>query len=146
MQLPRLDGRIYFIIGCAVLLSGCNTRSDEVRAKEVSHARAIAALYFRATSLLGRPPENEQEFKEAVSQGQMDLNVLGVDSVDELFVSDRDGQPLVIVYGKTPQGVARGVIGYEQTGKDGVRLVALNNGQVVEADGAKFAELVKGKP
>ena len=135
---------------CLVLLSvtvlGCTSHRDEVRAKEVSHARAIATLYFRAASTLGRPPENEQEFKQAAAQGQMDLGVLGVDSVDELFVSDRDAQPLTMVYGKAPQGVARGVIAYEQTGKDGIRLVAFNNGQVIEANQAKFAELVKRSP
>jgi hypothetical protein len=124
----------------AALLVGCGSNVG-ASPKGVSHVGAISALYFKATSVLGRNPADEQEFKTAIGQGPMDLDVLGVSSVDELFVSDRDGQPLVILYGPQPKN-SRGVIAYEQTGKDGVKLVGTSNGQVIEADATQFAKLV----
>jgi hypothetical protein len=143
----RLARRLIVLASLSILaVVGCSGGNAEATRKQVSHVRAVAALYFRAHSALGKNPENEQEFKNAVSHGKMDLDVLGVSSVDELFISDRDGQPLVIVYGQQPKGVAPGVIAYEQTGKDGVRLVGTSNGQVIEADAARFAELVKSPP
>jgi hypothetical protein len=126
----------------APLLSGCGSGSANNHIKQTSHVRAIAALYFTANSVLGKNPSNEQEFKNVLSQRKMDLGVLGVSSVDELFVSDRDDQPLVIIYGPQPKGAAQGVIVYEQIGKDGVKLVGTSNGQVIEADAAQFAKLV----
>jgi hypothetical protein len=132
-------GRFWLALLAAALFAGCGP-DEQARQKGVSHVRAISALYFKATSVLGRNPADEQEFKAAVSQGEMDLDVLGVSSVDELFVSDRDGQPLVILYGAQPKS-SQGVIAYEQTGKDGIRLVGTSNGQVIEADAAQFAKL-----
>jgi hypothetical protein len=128
----------------AALLVGCGSSVGSAP-KGVSHVGAISALYFKAASVLGRNPADEQEFKTAIGQGEMDLDVLGVSSVDELFVSDRDGQPLVILYGPRPKN-SQGVIAYEQTGKDGVRLVGTSNGQVIEADAAQFAKLVPAAP
>jgi hypothetical protein len=123
-----------------VLLMGCGGGSAGTnRAKEVSHVGAITTLYFRADSVLRKSPASEQEFKEVIAQQNIDPDVLGVGSTDELFVSDRDGQPLVIIYGQTaPQGV----VAYEQAGKDGVRLVGFKNGQIEETDPARFAKLV----
>jgi hypothetical protein len=128
----------------AALLVGCGSSVGSAP-KGVSHVGAISALYFKAASVLGRNPADEQEFKTAIGQGEMDVNVLGVSSVDELFLSDRDGQPLVILYGPRPKN-SQGVIAYEQTGKDGVRLVGTSNGQVIEADAAQFAKLVPAAP
>lgn len=128
--------------GMALLLAavvGCDGAASVKRDKEISHVGAVTTLYFRAKSTLGKPPASEQEFKEVIAQDNVDPGVLGVDSVDELFVSDRDGQPLVVDYGQTsPQGV----VVYEQVGKDGVRLVGFTSGQIEEADAAKFAQLV----
>jgi hypothetical protein len=123
----------------AAALAGCGSGAPAKRNKEISHVGAVTTLYFRATSKLGKPPTSEQEFKDVIAQDNVDPGVLGVGSVDELFVSDRDGQPLVVDYARTsPQGV----VVYEQVGKDGVRLVGFTSGQVEEADAAKFAQLV----
>jgi hypothetical protein len=140
MNVPSIRRLCLFAAATAGLCLGCGSGADAQKAG-ISHVRAISALYFKATSVLGRHPADEQEFKTAVSQGPMDLDVLGVSSIDELFVSDRDGQPLVILYGAPSKGV-KGVIAYEQTGVDGVRLVGTSNGQVIEAEAAHFAKLV----
>ncbi len=129
-----------FALLAFVLLMGCGGGSVGTnRAKEISHVGAITTLYFRADSVLRKSPASEQEFKEVIAQQNVDPGVLGVGSADELFVSDRDGQPLVIIYGQTaPQGV----VAYEQVGKDGVRLVGFKNGQIDAADATRFAKLV----
>jgi hypothetical protein len=126
----------------ALLLIGCNAGAREAKKKETSHVRAITALYARASSTLGHNPKNEQEFKSAVSGADVNLKAFGVENIDELFVSERDGKPLVILYGPAPKGVAPGVIVYEQEGAGGVRQVGFKIGQVEEADATRFAELV----
>ena len=78
-----------------------------------------------------------------MAKAPVKLDVFGVSSTDELFISERDEQPLVIIYGKTPTGVAPGVVAYEKLGVDGVRQVGFKIGQVEEADAARFAELVR---
>jgi hypothetical protein len=130
---------IALIVGSLV---GCGGSSSGARSKDVSHLRAITALYFQANSRLGKNPANEEEFKQSIASSNVDWSTLGVSGADELFVSDRDGKPLVIVYGPPPQGRPMSVVAYEQEGLDGVRLVGMSNGQVQEADAAQFAKLV----
>lgn len=123
-----------------VVAAGCGGGSAGTnREKEISHVGAITTLYFRADSILRKSPATEQEFKEVIAQQNVDPGVLGVGSIDELFISDRDGQPLVVNYGQT---APLGVVAYEQVGKDGVRLVGFKNGQIEEADAARFAKLI----
>jgi hypothetical protein len=135
----RRKGMLLALLSAAVL-AGCGG-AVPTGAKQISHVHAITTLYFRATSTLGRAPASEQEFKEAINQGKVDLRVLGVGNIDELFVSDRDGLPIVIVYGKD-KGKTPDVVAYEQTGVEGVRLVGNRAGQVTEVDAAEFAKLV----
>ena len=142
--IKRLLGMVLMAFAPLVvaILAGCGGGSGSAanRSKEISHVGAITTLYFRAASLLGKNPENEQEFKEVIAKDNIDPGVLGVDSTDELFISDRDGQPLIINYGQALGG--QGVVAYEQMGVDGVRLVGFKNGQIEEADAARFAKLV----
>lgn len=128
------------------MIAGCGGGSGDVRSKETSHIRAITSLYAKSVSILGRNPANEQELKEVIAQSDVNLAVFGVASSDELLISERDGQPLVIVYGQSPKGVAPGVITYEQVGVDGSRQVGFKIGQIEDADAARFAELVPAPP
>lgn len=106
--------------------------------EETSHLRLLTNLYVKAARELGRTPKNEQELKDAISKLDVSLERMNVASIDELFVSERDGQPFVIVFGRSPQGV----VAYEQTGADGVRQVGFKLGNIEEADEARFRELV----
>lgn len=138
----RIDKRCFVLLAALVIACGCSGVSKEVRNRELSHIRAITALYARAASTLGHDPGDEAEFKSAITQLSFDPMKFGAESVDELFISERDGLPLVIFYGSAPRGVAPGVIAHEQAGVDGVRLVGFKIGQIEEADAARFAELV----
>ena len=66
-----------------------------------------------------------------------------VGSFDELFVSERDGQPLVVVYGSPPKD--SDVVVYEQTGVNGKRLVGHRIGMVEEVDEAQYKDLTASK-
>ena len=86
---------------------------------------------------------SEVEFKKylASQKGKM-LDVLKVENPDELFVSERDGQPYVVGYGPTATGKPRDVVAYEKEGVDGKRMVGYSTGVVVELDEQQFREAV----
>ncbi|MBA3484608.1 MAG: hypothetical protein H0T51_22620 [Pirellulales bacterium] len=105
-----------------------------------SRIRYLTMLHAKISSELGRPPKDEGEFKEAIGKSDVDLKALKVESLDELFVSERDGQPMVVAYGPSPFGVD--VVAYEQTGVNGMRQVGHKIGMVEEVDEARFRELV----
>ena len=129
------------MVVAATSLVGCGGYGSAA-AKNVPHLRVVTALYFQANSKLGKNPSNEEEFKQAITSANVDWSTLGVSGVDEILISDRDGKPLVIVYGPPPQGRPFSVVAYEQEGLNGVRLVGTSDGQVQAADAAKFAQLV----
>lgn len=142
-----MDRSIRFQFGAtlaaiSLALSGCGGGTPAAGHNEVSHLRAITALYFRAASSLGHNPTSEAEFKQAIADAKPDLGVLGVNGIDELFVSERDGKPIVVRYGPDSGRAGRGVVAYEQEGVNGVRLVGSASGQIQEADATQFAQLV----
>lgn len=129
------------LCGSALLvLAGCGGSAPAGSQK--SHVKGLSALYVKAAFDLSRNPANEQEFKAALAKAPINLDPLGVSSIDELFTSDRDGQPLVVLYGPTPKGVDPGVVAYEQEGVDGKRLVGFRAAGVEEADEARLKQLV----
>jgi hypothetical protein len=129
------------LVAIAASAIGCGSKPTAANNKELSHLRAVTALYFQANSRLGKNPTSAEEFKESIAAGNPDWSKLGVSGPDELFISERDGKPLVILYGPSKSGPF-GAVAYEQEGLNGVRLVGMINGQVQEADAAQFAKLV----
>src|SRR5262245_51638777 len=118
------------IVVVALSLPGCSGVSQKKSGQAASpHLTAILSLYNYCKSNTGRPPANEAEFKQFVAKnGAAIMEAMHVASSDEFFVSERDGEPFVIVYGKRPKGVGEDVIAYEHTGVDGTRLVAFGIG------------------
>lgn len=98
----------------------------------------------------GKPPASEAEFKKYVeAQSPQDLANLGVTDPAKLWISSRDNQPYVIVYGDVsgPPGPAgKPVVAYESKGVGGKRYVASSLGAVDEVDEARFRELVPAAP
>ena len=94
----------------------------------------------------GQPPANEAEFRTFVEkEGPSLLEQFALKDVSSLFVSSRDNQPYVILYGPLsgPPGPAgQPVFAYEKTGVGGKRMVASGLGAVEEVDEARFKELV----
>jgi len=121
-------------------LLACAPSSNKDAERELSHIRLITSLYVRAASQLRHNPKDEAEFKQAIASSDVKLENLRVNAIDELFVSERDGKPLVVIYGA--QLPASGVIVYEQEGVNGLREVGYALGKVAEVDAAEFAKLV----
>src|SRR5262249_11318649 len=126
----------------ACIASGCHSNdSGAANKQETSHLKPLVVLYTSASTALHHPPQNEAEFKKyiALQKGRM-LDVLHVDNPDELFVSERDGQPYVINYGPPANGKERSVVAYEKDGVNGNRMVGYMSGVVVELDEEHFRE------
>jgi hypothetical protein len=134
---------------CALAL-GCGTRTASQPQQE-SRLKALAVLYGQfMPQHRGQPPANEAEFKKFIeSQAKTLSNNFGINDPASVLVSERDGKPYGIVYGK-PTGPAElagaPVIAYEQEGVGGKRFVANSLGAVEEVDGARFRQLVPGAP
>ncbi len=150
---PR--GLCVLAVGCIAVVagvSGCGG-SAESREREQSNIKPLAVLYgqFLSTNR-GQPPATEQQFKDYVKSRGPDLSdSYGVASVDELFVSSRDGKPYVIRSGAEAQQGEPGpdgsrVVIYEAEGVDGKRYVATAMGAVEEVDEARFKQLVPSGP
>jgi hypothetical protein len=123
-----------------VVLAGCTGNQGAGPSVQLSHVRLLTGMHTRASTQLRRPPKDEQEFKEFIKSSNVSLETMGVNSVDEMFISERDGQPLGVAYG-SPQG-GSDVVVWETVGVDGKRLVGHSIGMVEEVDEAKFKELV----
>jgi hypothetical protein len=126
-------------LGCSTQESGSDGTTDVSRIKEIT---MLYVSFLNRNS--GRPPANEEEFKRYVAErGEPLFNAAGVSSADELFVSPRDNEPYVILYGSdAAKLISKGIVAYERTGVDGRRLVGQRTGSVEELDEAAFRQLV----
>lgn len=133
----------------ATVLVGCTSQEvKRTQEAENSHLRWLLRLYALASDQAqGRPPKSEESFKQFISgmdAGARDrlLAGAGVSSTDELFVSERDGQPYVIIYGKPARKMDGGIVAYEQQGVNGLRFVGRRVGAVEEVDDQQFKVMV----
>jgi hypothetical protein len=122
---------------------GCHGSDENAVKRESSHVRLLTNLHGLASSKLGHAPHDEQEFKQGIAAAHMSPEKLKVGSIDELFVSERDGQPLVVVYGTPPKN--SDVVVYEQVGVNGKRQIGHRIGMVEEVDEAQYKELTAFK-
>jgi len=133
-----------------VLAIGCGTQRES-QEREESNLKPLAIFYGQFTGRhRGQPPASEAEFKEFVRSLPGDrLAGFNVSDPESLFISSRDGQPYVVIYGASngPPGPGGSpVVAYEQTGKGGKRFVASSLGAVEEVDETRFKELVPDAP
>ena len=136
----KLGLPIAILVGLGALAQGCGSGDASNAAKsEFSHIRLLTNLYVKAGRELRRDPKNEEEFKKAITDSGVSVANLRVDTIDELFVSERDGKPLVVIYGGPLPG--SDVIVHEQEGVNGMKEVGHKIGMVEEVDAARFAEL-----
>jgi hypothetical protein len=134
--------------GLLLLLSGCGSPfANPTHDVEKSHLRWLLKVRTHAVSQ-GQSLKSQDDYKRYIQNLEPELREkivqgAGVSNVEELFVSERDGQPYVIFYSQRPEGVANDLVGYEQTGVDGRRYVGYGLGVVgEEVDEQQFAELV----
>jgi hypothetical protein len=129
---------------CMVAI-GCRSQTKSL-AREQSGIKKLSIVYGRFLAQhRGRPPANEAEFKKYVQAlSPAELTSFGIEDSNQIFISNRDGKPYVIIYGpsKGPPGPGGApVIAYEQEGKEGKRWVASALGAVEEVDETRFRQL-----
>jgi len=111
----------FFTLGC----------SEEKPTPTASRLAAIGKLYqqFRSENR-GRVPNDEAEFRQFVeSQGDWVLEEAQAGSFDEMFISERDEKPLVLMYGKSRKWLNdMQVAVHETTGADGQVMVGYMSG------------------
>jgi hypothetical protein len=140
LSIERCGAPHAILLAIFCMLTGCESRPDDAVRKELSHIRLLTSLYVKASGHLGHSPKDEAEFKQAIADSDVKLENLRVNSIDELFVSERDGKPLVVIYGnRLPTS---GAIVYEKEGVNGKREVGFTIGRVDEVDEAKLNELI----
>jgi hypothetical protein len=128
------------------MLTGCG---DETQSPTAMKLKGIANMYVDGAinRFKNVGPPNETEFKNYLN-GQPD-HVLGShgfkkDAIDASFVSERDNEPFVIVYGIRITGISGKdgpMVAHEKTGRGGRVLVSLTNGKVLLVDEAGLKEL-----
>ncbi len=144
----RVRGRwMLGLVVAALLAAGC-TQQTQSKKQQESRLKPLSMLYGQYMGQhRGQPPQSEAEFKKFVESQKSFLNQFGITDPATLFISERDGQPYVVIYGK-PKGPAalagKPVIAYEKVGVGGKRFVASELGAVEEVDEARFKELVPG--
>jgi hypothetical protein len=148
----RIAARCLGLALGVALLAGCGSETTQLEPNDPSRIRmqTLAIGYARYLNRNdGKLPANETELKRFIAiQGMNSLTQRGITNVDELFVSPRDGQPLVVSYGteKLVRGfTADPIVAHEQTGVGGRRLVAFPSGAVVELEPEMFHKLPLAK-
>src|SRR5215213_10584823 len=123
-------------IGCVLLLCsffemGCSRHDPASRIGEMNDMKIkqLANLYMAHQTRNGsNGPKDEVGFREFIQKKMPAhrLEMMRVDpaKIDDLFVSDRDGQPFVIKYGQSGGVMSKTPVVFEKEGKDGTLQVA----------------------
>jgi hypothetical protein len=131
----------------ALALAGCGG-SNALESPTAKKLKSLSSLYASfAVGQNGNGPKTEKEFKDYVLKLPPQQLPLGIEPSNRevLFVSDRDGQPFVVVPGVSIRGMSgtsAPVVAHEQAGVGGRKLVAFANSKLEEADEARLKELV----
>ena len=142
------------LLATLTVFSGCGRTYDSkgaIAKLNATNAQRLSTLYVMfQRSNRGKGPPNEKAFREYISSiGAHLLARISVepDNLDPLFISDRDGQPLVIKWKKPgndrspPEPVV-----FEQEGVGGKRIVAFTGGKFEEVeDQAAYQQLLEKK-
>ncbi|CAN5303884.1 hypothetical protein BH10PLA2_BH10PLA2_03990 [soil metagenome] len=143
-----LSGMTALVFGLSLM--GCRDAvSNQVAAKNQSNIQRLSNLYAGHQNMMnGKGPKDEAAFKAWLEKyDPAKLTMMGIDQakLDELFKSERDGQPFKFRFNV---GGGRGSVApvvFEQTGKEGKRQVGFTGGEVKDVDDAMYKDLLAGK-
>lgn len=150
---PRLLFRPRLLLPAAALLllaTGCGP-DNALSSPTALHMKGLANAYLDHVVGANGPPTDESTFKKHMkglrASVQYDYHI-NPDNIDASFVSERDGQPLVVMYGQGPgkiSGDSKKVLAYEKTGKNGKHLVVFASTKVDLVDEAELERLKTAK-
>ena len=147
------QGRIGLLV-CLVALGsslGCGSAdpADLLAAANDSNIQRLANLYEAFQSRHNwRGPQDEDDFKSFLrGWNPKKLSNIGVnpDAIEEVFVSQRDGEPFQVRYG-VPGHImgSDAAVVFEKVGVDGKRKVGFLNMTTQEVDAAEYDRLWSG--
>lgn len=154
-RVRSIFGRLLLsVLGICFLSVGCGPSFDAdstIKELNATNAQKLVSLYqHHQRRNRGRGPKDEAAFRKFISETStylLDRIDVDPNSLDSLFVSDRDGQPLKIRYGM--KGSDRGPsipTVFEAEGVEGVRIVACTNMVTKEVtDDSEYQQLLKSK-
>ena len=141
---------ILVVFICVLFASGCSRNDPSSRIGEMNDTRIkqLANLYMAHQTRNGsNGPKDEKAFKDFIQHGMAPhrLEMMRVDptKVDDLVISERDGQPFVIKYGQSGGIMSKLPVVFAKEGKAGKRQVGFTNGQVEEVDDLRYQELLQ---
>lgn len=125
----------------ALVLPGCGggDSGSESTGLDLESVRARSNVYnlFLAKNRF-QPPKDEAAFRQFLSSQQGSLEKSGL-TIDEMFVSPRNGETLQWVYGKRlPTAGGISVFAYETKAVDGQRLLLGDRGAYITVNDAEF--------
>ena len=151
MRTGKNNAAAWLFLLALVAAPGCG--SDEVNSPTAARLKGLATQYLDyAVAKNGKGPAREEDFKKHL-RGQpgfvLEMNGLDPKAIDAAFVSERDGEPFVVLYGimiSQISGTSAPLVAHEKTGKGGKRLAVLANAKVEHVDEARLRELMSTKP
>ena len=129
-----------FILGCG----GGTTPEDATIERSQFKTLTLAYLGFLSANK-GKLPKSEEEFRHYIDRGIGDKLRDQDLTLDEIFVSPRDGKPYVFVYRENLTQANRRIIGYEQEGIDGRRYVSDRSGAVMDVSENEFQRMTASR-
>jgi hypothetical protein len=134
---------VLVIFACS-LSSGC---SGGKRVEEQSNLRSLAAYYSQYLAQhRGKLPADEKELKSFITADLAGSPPQAAASVDDLFISNRDGKPFVVKYRGNKSWRLPDIVAYEQEGGDGTRHVATSVGGYEELTEEAFRQKMAAAP
>ena len=138
------------LVGALASATGCS--DDALNSPTALRMRGLANMYLDHVVAKGGTPANEEALKKHM-RSQMEWTLTGYNldpkNLDAAFMSDRDNEPLVVIYG-APTGAISGdskqVVAHEKTGKNGKRLVVFMSTKVDHVNEAELEKLKSAKP
>ena len=152
-QRRRLDRRfaIALVSGGLLLVNlGCSaqgTPTSEKRDVDFARARGMSDMYNRYKQAhSSQPPKDEADFRAFLESQQPSLESASL-TIDDMFVSPRNGQPFTWVYGKiVPAPQIGECFGYEKSASDGKRMVLGARGMFEVMEDTKFQATFPNAP
>jgi hypothetical protein len=134
------------------IVCGCSRDdpANRIGAMNDTRIKQLANLYMaHQMRNASNGPKDEAAFKTFIKSGMPShrLEMMRVDpnKVDDLFVSERDGQPFVVKYGQSGGPMSQLAVVFEKEGQAGKKQVSFTNGKVEDLDDAKYQDLLQGK-
>ncbi len=123
-------------------LMGCQAKSDMFEEEPIkANLRQINKAYWTHLGYHDVPPKPENLRQDVQGLHALDMGR----PADEAFVSPRDQQPLVIIYGADKTTPAHAILAYEKQGVDGTRWVVTMSQDIKELKNEEFAKAIFAK-